>query len=44
MGKSSGFKEVNRNTEKRLAVSKRVKNWKEIYVPWSKKGGLCSSL
>ena len=37
MGKSSGFKEVNRNTEKRLAVSKRVKNWKEIYVPWSKK-------
>jgi glutamate synthase (NADPH/NADH) small chain len=37
MGKVSGFKEVNRNTEKRLSVSKRVKNWKEIYVPWSKK-------
>ena len=36
MGKVSGFKEVNRNTEKRLSVTKRVKNWKEIYVPWSK--------
>jgi len=36
MGKASGFKEVDRNTEKRLSVDKRVKNWKEIYVPWSK--------
>lgn len=37
MGKVSGFKEVNRNTENRLPIDKRVKNWKEIYVPWSKK-------
>jgi len=37
MGKVSGFKEINRNTEKRLSIDKRVKNWKEIYVPWSKK-------
>ncbi len=36
MGKVSGFKEVNRNTEKRIPIDKRVKNWKEIYVPWSK--------
>ena len=36
MGNISGFKEVDRNSEKRISVDKRVKNWKEIYIPWSK--------
>ncbi|MDG2100765.1 MAG: glutamate synthase, partial [Dehalococcoidia bacterium] len=37
MGNISGFKNQKRKTEQRKPVEKRVQNWKEIYVPWSKK-------
>ena len=36
MGSISGFKNQKRNTEKRKPVAERVKNWKEIYIPWTK--------
>ena len=35
MGNISGFKEVDRNSEKRISVDKRVNIWKELYIPWS---------
>ena len=33
MGKTSGFKETKRKTEKRKNIRVRVKNWNEIYEP-----------
>ena len=37
MGNISGFKNQKRKTEQRKPVEKRVQNWQEIYVPWTKK-------
>jgi len=37
MGKITGFKEFERQNFKRREVEKRVKDWKEIYFPWTEK-------
>ena len=35
MGKVTGFLEFVRQTPKRREVSERVKDWREVYLPWS---------
>lgn len=35
MGKVTGFLEFSRQPPKRRPVSERVKDWKEVYTPWS---------
>src|SRR5712692_6725270 len=35
MGKLTGFLEFVRQTPKRRQVRERVKDWREVYLPWS---------
>ena len=37
MAKITGFKEFKRQNFKRREVKDRVKDWKEIYFPWTEK-------
>jgi len=37
MGKLTGFKEYSRKNLKRRSVDERIKDWKEIYLPWDDK-------